>query len=118
MTESDARARGLEVEIVKVPWSISGRARSFDRTDGLTKIIVDAATERILGVGICGHGAGELISEGVLAIEMGAPPRTSPNASIRTPPCPKRSWNAPRPTMAALPILCPDAAKNNGPWIP
>ena len=56
----------------KFPWSASGRALSFDRTDGLTKLIVDPETERVLGVGICGHGAGELISEGVLAIEMGA----------------------------------------------
>jgi len=45
---------------------------SFDRPDGLTKLIIDPETERLLGVGICGHGAGELISEGVLAVEMGA----------------------------------------------
>jgi dihydrolipoamide dehydrogenase len=72
LTEADAKERGLNVEVVKFPWSASGRALSFDRTDGLTKILVDRETERILGVGICGHGAGELISEGVFAIEMGA----------------------------------------------
>lgn len=70
--ETEARAKGLAVEVVKVPWTVSGRALSFDRTDGLTKLIIETATERILGVGISGLGAGELISEGVFAIEMGA----------------------------------------------
>jgi dihydrolipoamide dehydrogenase len=60
------------VEVAKFPWGASGRAITFDRTDGLTKLIVDPQTERILGVGLVGHGAGELISEGVLAVEMGA----------------------------------------------
>jgi dihydrolipoamide dehydrogenase len=60
------------VQVAKFPWSASGRALTFDHTDGITKLIVDPETERILGVGICGHGAGELIAEGVLAIEMGA----------------------------------------------
>ena len=50
----------------------SGRAISFDRTDGLTKLIIDPHTERVLGVGIVGPGAGELIAEGVVAVEMGA----------------------------------------------
>ncbi len=72
LTEAEARERNLDVEVVKFPWVASGRALSFDRTDGLTKILVDRESERILGVGICGHGAGELISEGVFAIEMGA----------------------------------------------
>ncbi len=72
LTEAEAKARNIPVEIAKFPWSASGRALTFDRTDGLTKLIVDPETERVLGVGICGHGAGELISEGVLAIEMGA----------------------------------------------
>jgi dihydrolipoamide dehydrogenase len=60
------------VEIAKFPWTASGRALSFDRTDGLTKLIIDPETERILGVGLVGAGAGELIGEGVLAMEMGA----------------------------------------------
>ena len=54
------------------PWGASGRAVTLDRTDGLTKLIVDPTTERILGIGLVGPGAGELIAEGVLAIEMGA----------------------------------------------
>jgi hypothetical protein len=60
------------VEVAKFPWGASGRALTFDRPDGLTKLIVDPETERVLGVGIVGHGAGELIAEGVVAIEMGA----------------------------------------------
>lgn len=75
LTESEAKEKGLEVEIAKFPWSASGRALSFDRTDGLTKLVVEPETERILGVGIVGAGAGELISEGVLAVEMGATAR-------------------------------------------
>jgi len=72
LTEADAKARGIEVKVAKFPWAASGRALSFDRPDGLTKLIIDPDTERILGVGIVGAGAGELISEGALAIEMGA----------------------------------------------
>jgi len=72
LTEAEARARGIEVTVAKFSWAASGRALSFDRTDGLTKIIADPETERVLGIGIVGAGAGELIAEGVLAIEMGA----------------------------------------------
>jgi dihydrolipoamide dehydrogenase len=72
LTENEAKAKGIEVEVAKFPWAASGRALSFDRTDGLTKLIVDPQTERILGVGIVGAGAGELIGEAVVAIEMGA----------------------------------------------
>jgi dihydrolipoamide dehydrogenase len=72
VTESEARAKGIEFEVAKFPWGASGRALTYDRPDGLTKLIVDSETERIIGVGIVGHGAGELIAEGVLAIEMGA----------------------------------------------
>ncbi len=72
LTELEAKERGIAVEVARFPWTASGRALSFDRTDGLTKLIIEPETERILGVGITGHGAGELISEGVLAIEMGA----------------------------------------------
>ena len=75
VTEAEAKEKNLKVEVVKFPWSASGRALSFDRTDGLTKLIVDPETERILGVGIVGAGAGELIGEGVVAIEMGATAR-------------------------------------------
>jgi len=72
LTEAEARAMRKEVQVVKYPWSASGRAMSFDRTDGMTKLVVDPETERLLGVGIVGAGAGELISEAVVAIEMGA----------------------------------------------
>ena len=72
LTEAEAKAKGIEVRIAKFPWAASGRALSFDRPDGLTKLIADPESERLLGVGIVGHGAGELIAEGVLAVEMGA----------------------------------------------
>jgi dihydrolipoamide dehydrogenase len=72
LTEAEAQQKGLAVEVAKFPWSASGRALTFDRPDGLTKLIVDPETERVLGVGIVGHNAGELIAEGVVAIEMGA----------------------------------------------
>lgn len=72
ITEQEAKKDGKKVKVAKFPWSASGRALTYDRTDGLTKIIVCEETERILGVGIVGHGAGELIAEATLAIEMGA----------------------------------------------
>ena len=72
LTETDAAKQNIDIQVVKFPWAASGRALTLDRTDGLTKLIVDPKTERILGVGIVGVGAGDLISEGVLAIEMGA----------------------------------------------
>jgi dihydrolipoamide dehydrogenase len=72
LTEAEARAKEIKIEVAKFPWGASGRALSFDRPEGFTKLIIDSETERILGVGIVGHGAGELISEGALAIEMGA----------------------------------------------
>ncbi len=72
LTEAEAKARGLEVEVAKFPWGASGRALTFDRVDGLTKLIIEPGTERLLGVGLVGHGAGELIGEAVVALEMGA----------------------------------------------
>ena len=75
LTEAEAKQKNLPFEVAKFPWSASGRALTFDRTDGMTKLIIEPESERILGVGICGHGAGELIAEGVLAIEMGATAR-------------------------------------------
>ena len=74
-TESEAKAKGIAHAVAKFPWASSGRALSFDRTDGLTKLIIDPETERILGAGIVGRGAGELIAECVVAIEMGATAR-------------------------------------------
>jgi dihydrolipoamide dehydrogenase len=72
LTETEAKKQNLTVEIAKFPWAASGRAATLDRPDGLTKLIIDPETERVLGVGIVGSGAGELIAEGTLAIEMGA----------------------------------------------
>lgn len=72
LTETDAEKQGRKVAVAKFPWAASGRAISIGRTDGVTKLIIDPETERVLGVGICGPGAGELIAEGVHAIEMGA----------------------------------------------
>lgn len=72
LTETQAKEKGIEIQIGKFPWGASGRATAIGRNDGLTKIIVSPGSKRILGVGIVGVGAGELIAEGVLAIEMGA----------------------------------------------
>jgi dihydrolipoamide dehydrogenase len=72
LTETEAEKQGRKISVAKFPWGASGRAISLGRTDGVTKLIIDPETERVLGVGICGPSAGELISEGVLAIEMGA----------------------------------------------
>ncbi|MEX2186821.1 MAG: dihydrolipoyl dehydrogenase [Pirellulales bacterium] len=71
ITEEQAKREGREFKVSLYPWGASGRAMAVGRTDGLTKMIVDPQTERILGVGIVGSGAGELIAEAVLAIEMG-----------------------------------------------
>ena len=72
LTETDAEKQGIKVTIAKFPWGASGRAISLGRTDGVTKLIIHPESQRVLGVGICGPGAGELIYEGVLAVEMGA----------------------------------------------
>jgi len=72
ITETEAKEKGIKVEIAKFPWGASGRATTLDRNDGMTKLIVEPETERILGVGIVGVGAGDMIAEGTLAIEMGA----------------------------------------------
>ena len=72
LTEIQAKEQNIKYETAKFPWAASGRATTLGRSDGVTKLIIDPDTERILGVGICGPGAGELIAEGVLAIEMEA----------------------------------------------
>lgn len=71
LTQEEAKEQGRKVEVATYPWAASGRALANGRTDGLTKWIVDPETERVLGCGIVGSGAGELIAEAVLAIEMG-----------------------------------------------
>jgi dihydrolipoyl dehydrogenase len=72
LTETQAQKENREIAVAKFPWAASGRAVTLDRPDGLTKLIIDPATQRVLGVGITGVGAGEMIAEGVLAIEMSA----------------------------------------------
>lgn len=75
LTEEQARREERSIEVVRYPWAASGRAQSLGRTEGLTKFLIDPETERILGVGIVGVGAGELVAEGVVAIEMGCTAR-------------------------------------------
>jgi dihydrolipoamide dehydrogenase len=72
LTETQAQNENREIKVAKFPWAASGRAITLDRPEGMTKLIVDTHTERVLGVGIVGAGAGELIAEGVLATEMAA----------------------------------------------
>lgn len=72
LTETQAKAQGLAVDVARFPWAASGRALTLGRTEGTTKLIFDRESQRVLGVGFVGVGAGELISEGVLAVEMAA----------------------------------------------
>jgi dihydrolipoamide dehydrogenase len=70
LTETQAKDQNREIAVAKFPWAASGRAITLDRPEGMTKLIIDPKSERVLGMGIVGPGAGELIAEGVLAIEM------------------------------------------------
>jgi dihydrolipoamide dehydrogenase len=72
LTETQVRQTRRPVQVVRFPWAASGRALTLDRPEGLTKLLIDPDTACILGVGIVGSGAGELIAEGVLAVEMAA----------------------------------------------
>ena len=72
LTETQAEKESREIKVAKFPWGASGRAVTLDRPEGMTKLLIDPRTERVLGVGIVGVGAGELIAEGVLAVEMAA----------------------------------------------
>ena len=72
LTDTEAKRQDRKVDVAMFPWAASGRAQAVGRTEGLTKWIVDPASQRVLGCGIVGPGAGDLISEAVLAIEMGA----------------------------------------------
>lgn len=72
LTETQAKAQGIAIEVRRFAWGASGRALTFDRPDGMTKFICEADTQRVLGVGIVGRGAGELIAEATLGIEFGA----------------------------------------------
>jgi dihydrolipoamide dehydrogenase len=75
LTETEARRQKREVKVLRFPWAASGRAATLGRTEGLTKILTEPGTERVLGVGMVGYGAGEMIAEGVLAVEMAATAR-------------------------------------------
>ncbi len=72
LTETQAREKGIVVKVSKYPWAANGRALSLDRADGVTKILADPGTGKLLGVAIAGPGAGDLISEAALALETGA----------------------------------------------
>jgi dihydrolipoamide dehydrogenase len=72
LTETEATDRRIDVLVSTMPWAASGRATTIGRNDGLTKLVIEPHTDRILGAGIVGKGAGELIGEAALAIEMGA----------------------------------------------
>jgi dihydrolipoamide dehydrogenase len=72
LTEIEAKAQGIEFERAAFPWAASGRALSTGREDGMTKVLFDKAGKRVLGAGIVGVNAGELLAEAVLALEMGA----------------------------------------------
>jgi dihydrolipoamide dehydrogenase len=72
LSEEQARAANVPHKVARFPWTASGRAMTMGATEGLTKVIFDPAGKRVLGVGIVGRGAGELIAEGALAVEMGA----------------------------------------------
>jgi dihydrolipoamide dehydrogenase len=72
LTEADARRQGRAVEIARFPWGAASRAVTLGRPEGVTKLVLEPETGRVLGVGIAGAGAGELIAEGVLAVEMAA----------------------------------------------
>lgn len=72
LTEFEAKQDKIAFKVARFPWAASGRAATLGRSDGLTKLVIDPETERILGVGIVGPGAGEMIAEGALALEMAA----------------------------------------------
>jgi dihydrolipoamide dehydrogenase len=72
LTETQASKDQIPISVSRFPWAASGRALTLDRPDGMTKLVIDTETGRVIGVGIVGNGAGELISEGVLAVELGA----------------------------------------------
>jgi dihydrolipoamide dehydrogenase len=72
LTETQAKQENRPIKVARFPWAASGRATTLDRNDGVTKLIIDPETEQVLGMGISGVGAGELIAEGVLAVEMAA----------------------------------------------
>jgi dihydrolipoamide dehydrogenase len=75
LTEEQAKSEGINYEVAKYPWAASGKAVALGRTEGFTKLLVDPDSQRILGVGIVGVNAGDILTEAVVAIEMGATAR-------------------------------------------
>ncbi len=72
LSDAEAKSEGIPVQVTRFPWAASGRAAALGRSEGLTKLVIDPESERLLGVGLVGPGAGEMIAEAVVAIEMGA----------------------------------------------
>ncbi len=72
LTETEARAQKIKIKTAKIPWRSNGRTLTLGRDDGMTKLIIDPETDRLLGMAVAGPGAGELIAEGVVALEMAA----------------------------------------------
>ena len=103
LTETEAKAQGVAFEKAVFPWSASGRSLALGRDEGLTKLLFDPQTHRVLGGGIVGSNAGDLIAEVALAIEMGADAADSRSRSTRTRRC-RRPWRwRPRPSRARSP---------------
>ena len=95
LTETEAKAQGISYAKSQFPWAASGRALALGRSEGLTKLLVDPETQRLLGAGIVGVGAGELIAETVLSLEFGADaedigltihPHPTLSETVRSPP--------------------------------
>lgn len=103
LTEDQAKAEGVKIEKGLFPWTASGRAIANGRDEGFTKLLFDAESHRIVGGGIVGTHAGDMIGEIALAIEMGAMPSTSARPSIRTRRWAKASAWRRKPRMAAAP---------------
>ena len=100
LTETEAKRQGRTIEVAQFPWMASGRAQAIGRTEGLTKWIIDPQSKVVVGCGIVGYGAGDLISEAVLAIEMGCTSATLPRPSIPIPRSARLS--APPPTSISV----------------
>jgi len=97
LTEAEAKEKGVKFEVSKFPWSASGRALSFDRVDGMTKMLMDPESGRVLGVGIVGAGAGRIDRRGDTGHgngRDGGGHRAERFTRIQR--CPRQSWNAPK----------------------
>ena len=112
VTENEARAAGIGYGKGVFPWAASGRSLTLGRSEGLTKVLFDQAAGRIIGCGITGPNAGDLIAEAVLAIEMGADAADIALSIHPTPRCPRPSPWPPRRSRARSPTCtCPDGSR-------